>query len=142
MKRQATAVWNGDLKSGNGSMSADSGAFTDIAFSFKTRFEEEPGTNPEELIAAAHAGCFSMAFSNELAQAGMNPESVRTKASVTLGKDDSGPAVTDIHLDVEAHVPGADQSAFDAAAAKAKDGCPISKLLKAANITLDAVLKA
>lgn len=141
MKRVATATWNGDLKGGNGSISAQSGAFSGLGFSFKTRFEEEPGTNPEELIAAAHAGCFAMALSNELAQAGMNPESVQTKASVTLGKDDSGPAVTDIHLEVEAHVPGAEQEAFDEAAQRAIEGCPISKLLKAANITLDAVLK-
>ena len=142
MKRGAVAQWNGDLKGGSGQMSSESGAFSELAFSFKTRFEDEPGTNPEELIAAAHAGCFSMAFSNELAKDGMNPQSVKTKATVTLGNDGVGPAVTDIHLDVHAVVPGADQAAFDEAAQRAKAGCPISKLLRAANITMDAVLEA
>lgn len=141
MKRAATAKWTGDLKGGNGEMSGESGAFSGLSYSFKTRFEDAPGTNPEELIAAAHAGCFSMALSNELAKAGMSPESVETRATVTLGKDDKGPAVTDIHLEVEAHVPGADQAAFDEAANNAKTGCPISKLLNA-NITMDATLKS
>ncbi len=141
MKRAATAKWEGDLKGGKGAMSGESGAFSDLSYSFKTRFEDEPGTNPEELIAAAHAGCFSMALSNELAKAGMNPESVETRATVTLGKDDKGPAVTEIHLEVKAHVPGADQAAFDAAANAAKTGCPISKLLNA-EITMDAVLES
>jgi osmotically inducible protein OsmC len=141
MKRAATAVWDGDLKGGEGTISGESGAFEGLAYSFKTRFEDEPGTNPEELIAAAHAGCFSMAFANELARAGMNPQSVSTTATVTLGKDDKGPAVTDIHLEVKAYVPGADKSDFDAAANAAKTGCPISKLLRAANITMNAALK-
>lgn len=140
MKRAATAVWNGDLKGGNGEISGESGAFAGLAYSFKTRFEDEPGTNPEELIAAAHAGCFSMALSNELAKDGMSPENVKTKATVTLGKDDKGPAVTAVHLEVEAHVPGADQGAFDTAANRAKMGCPVSKLLKA-EITMDTILK-
>lgn len=139
MKRAATAKWEGDLKGGAGMMSGESGAFSDLSYSFKTRFEDEPGTNPEELIAAAHAGCFSMALSNELAKAGMNPESVEARATVTLGKDDKGPAVTEVHLEVKAHVPGAEQEAFDTAANAAKTGCPISKLLNA-NITMDAVL--
>ncbi len=140
MERAATAKWNGDLKGGNGSIDSTSGAFSGLAYSFKTRFEDEQGTNPEELIAAAHAGCYSMALSNELDKDGMNPESVTTTATVTLGKDDDGPAVTDIHLKVEANVPGADPQKFQIVAERAKIGCPISKLLKAANITLDAVL--
>lgn len=141
-ERAATAKWNGDLKGGEGHISGKSGAFSDLSYSFKTRFEDEPGTNPEELIAAAHAGCFSMALSNELAKAGMSPESVETRATVTLGKDDNGPAVTDIHLEVTARVPGAEQGAFDEAANAAKAGCPISKLLRAANITMNATLNS
>ena len=96
MARKASAEWHGDLKSGRGAMSGNSGAFSDLAFSFKTRFEDEPGTNPEELIAAAHAGCFSMAFSNELASAGLNPSSVKAEAAVSLGEVEGGYAITKI----------------------------------------------
>lgn len=108
-------------------------------YSFKTRFESEPGTNPEELIAAAHAGCFSMALSGQLTNAGTPPESVDTTATVTLEKTDAGFTVTKVHLDVRAKVPGADQAAFETAANNAKTGCPISRLLKA-EITMDAKL--
>lgn len=139
MKRTASALWQGDLKQGKGSISSSSGAFDDLKYSFSTRFEDAPGTNPEELIAAAHAGCYSMALSNELATAGMTPESVHTTAHVTLEMLDDGPAVTKIHLVVDATVPGADKAAFDECANGAKDGCPISKLLNA-DITLETSL--
>lgn len=140
MKRKASAVWNGDLRNGNGSISSDSGVLSDAQFSFRTRFKDEKGTNPEELIAAAHAGCFSMALSNELASAGMSPESVATTATVELGQVDGAPTVTAVHLETKARVPGADRDAFDKAADAAKKGCPISKLLNA-EITLDAELQ-
>jgi osmotically inducible protein OsmC len=140
MKRKASAVWNGDLKSGNGTMSADSGVLKDTQYSFSTRFENGVGTNPEELIGAAHAGCFSMALSGQLASAGMKPQQIATTATVTLDKTDAGFTVTAVHLDVKAKVPGADKQAFDTAANNAKAGCPISRLLKA-NITMDAKLE-
>lgn len=139
MKSSATALWQGDLKQGNGAISADSGAFEGLQYTFATRFEGAEGTNPEELIAAAHAGCYSMALSNELAKAGMTPQSVLTSAEVTLEMLDDGPSVTRVHLTVNAVVPGADQAAFDACANGAKEGCPISKLLNA-DITLDTKL--
>jgi len=139
MKRAASALWQGDLKQGNGTISGKSGAFDGLKYSFSTRFEDEPGTNPEELIAAAHAGCYSMALSNELAKAGMQPQSVHTTATVTLEMLDDGPAVTKVHLVVDATVPGADKSAFDDCANGAKEGCPISKLLNA-DITLETTL--
>lgn len=141
MKRKASAVWNGDLRNGSGSISSDSGVLSNAAFSFRTRFKDEKGTNPEELIAAAHAGCFSMALSNELASAGMSPESVETSATVELGQVDGAPAVTAVHLETKARVPGADKAAFDKAAETARKGCPISKLLNA-EITLDAQLQS
>ena len=141
MKRKASAVWNGDLKSGNGTMSADSGVLKDTQYSFSTRFENGIGTNPEELIGAAHAGCFSMAFSGQLASAGMKPERIATTATVTLDKSDAGFTVTAVHLDVTAKVPGADKAAFETAANNAKAGCPISRLLKA-DVTMDAKLEA
>lgn len=141
MQRHASAIWNGDLKSGTGSISSESGVLEEQAYSFKTRFESEPGTNPEELIAAAHAGCFSMALSHELASAGLNPTSVATKATVTLDKVEGGFAISKVHLDVDAKVPGADQGKFDEIAAAAKAGCPVSKVLNA-EITMTAKLHA
>ena len=140
MKRKASAVWNGGLKGGNGIMSADSGVLKDTQYSFSTRFENGIGTNPEELIAAAHAGCFSMAFSGQLEKAGLAPESISTKATLTLEKTDAGFTITAIHLDVSAKVPGADKQAFDQAANNAKTGCPVSRLLNT-KITMDAKLE-
>jgi osmotically inducible protein OsmC len=141
MKRSASAVWKGGLKDGNGTISTDSGVLSDTQYSFKTRFEEGNGTNPEELIAAAHAGCFSMALSNELGQAGLTADSIRTTAAVTLDKTDAGFAITAVHLNVSAKVPGADQQAFEAATSNAKAGCPVSKVPNA-QITMEARLEA
>ena len=140
MLRKASAVWNGGLKDGGGKMSTDSGVLSDTQYSFSTRFEDGIGTNPEELIAAAHAGCFSMALSGQLGAAGMTAESINTTAAVRLEKLDSGFAITSVHLDVTACVPGADEAAFATAAANAKAGCPVSKLLNA-EITMDAKLE-
>ena len=139
MKRTASAVWNGSLKDGKGTISSESGVLSQTPYSFRTRFEEEKGTNPEELIAAAHAGCFSMALSMILGQAGMTPERIQTEAAVTLEQKDGGFAVTASHLDVRATIPGANAAAFQGAAEKAKAGCPISKLLNA-KITMTATL--
>tara|TARA_B100001123_G_scaffold449314_1_gene614165 strand:- start:51792 stop:52217 length:426 start_codon:yes stop_codon:yes gene_type:complete len=141
MESKASAIWNGGLKDGNGSISGASGVFSDIAYTFATRFEGSAGTNPEELIAAAHAGCFSMALSAQLGNAGLSPESISTTATTTLENTDGGFAVTKVHLDVTAKVPGASQDAFDTATNNAKTGCPISKLLDT-KITLNAVLEA
>ena len=141
MKRNASAVWKGGLKDGSGTISTNSGVLSDTQYSFSTRFEDGIGTNPEELIAAAHAGCFSMALSGQLGQAGLTADSIRTTASVTLEKTDAGFAITAVHLDVKARVPGADQQAFDTAANNAKAGCPVSKLLKA-DITMNATLES
>ena len=140
MKRNASAVWNGGIKDGKGTISTDSGVLAAAQYSFSTRFEDGIGTNPEELIAAAHAGCFSMALSGQLGQAGLTADSIHTTAAVSLEKTDSGFAITKIHLDVTAKVPGADSAAFEAAANNAKAGCPVSKLLKA-EITMDARLE-
>jgi osmotically inducible protein OsmC len=137
MKRKASAVWRGGLKDGKGSISSDSGVLKDTQYSFSTRFENGIGTNPEELIAAAHAGCFSMAFSAELGKAGLTPESIQTTATVTLDKTDAGFSVTESHLDVTAKIPGADKAKALEIANAAKAGCPISRLLRA-NITMDA----
>ncbi len=139
IKRKASAQWNGGLKDGKGTISTDSGVLRDTQYSFGTRFENGAGTNPEELIAAAHAGCFSMALSGQLTTAGTPPESIDTTATVTMEKTDAGFTVTKVHLDVTARVPGIDQSAFETAANNAKSGCPISRLLKA-EITMDAKL--
>jgi lipoyl-dependent peroxiredoxin len=141
MKRNASAVWKGGLKDGNGTISTDSGVLSEAQYSFTTRFEQGNGTNPEELIAAAHAGCFSMALSNELGQAGLTPESIRTTATVTLERTDAGFAITAVHLNVSAKVPRSDRQAFEAAANKAKSGCPVSKVLNA-QITMEARLEA
>jgi osmotically inducible protein OsmC len=141
MVRKGSAEWKGSLKEGKGTVSTESGGLSNTAHSFHTRFGEERGTNPEELIAAAHAGCFSMALSGQLGAAGMTAESIRTTASVTLDKVEGGFAVTAVHLDVIARIPGADHAKFEKAAQDAKSGCPISKLLNA-RITMDAKLEA
>jgi osmotically inducible protein OsmC len=141
MERTASAVWHGGLKDGKGSISTQSTTLRDTQYSFGTRFENGVGTNPEELIAAAHAGCFTMALSGQLGAAGLTAESLETTATVKLEKLDSGFAITAIHLVTKAKIPGAEKAAFDTAAANAKAGCPISKLFKGnAEITLDAEL--
>jgi lipoyl-dependent peroxiredoxin len=139
MNRKASAVWEGDLKSGHGRVSTGSGVLRDTQYSFTTRFENGAGTNPEELIAAAHAGCFSMALSAELGKAGLTPKRIETAADLTLDKTDAGWTVTKIHLTTRVSIPSGDRSKFDAAANAAKAGCPISRLLKC-EITLDATL--
>jgi lipoyl-dependent peroxiredoxin len=140
MKRKANAQWNGGLKGGNGTVSVASGLFKDGAYSFSTRFEDGKGTNPEELIGAAHAGCFSMAFSAELEGAGFSPAQVATAAEVKLEKQGDGFAITGIHLISEAKVPGIDNAKFQEIADGAKSGCPVSQALKAVPITLEAKL--
>lgn len=140
MDRKASAIWHGDLKAGKGSISTQSNTLHDTQYSFKSRFEEGVGTNPEELVAAAHAGCFTMAFANELAKAGHTATSVETTATVTLELLADGPSITKIHLSNKSVVPGIDKAKFDEIAAGAKANCPISKLVKAAPITLDATL--
>jgi osmotically inducible protein OsmC len=141
MERSASAVWNGGLKDGKGKISTISGVLKDTQYSFSTRFEDGIGTNPEELIAAAHAGCFTMALSAQLGEAGLTPESLETTAKVSLGKVGGGFAITKIVLTTTAKVPGASKEAFDTAAANAKAGCPISQLFKGnTEIVLDAKL--
>lgn len=139
-KRQATARWQGGIKDGTGSLSTSSGALQETPYSFGDRFEEGPNTNPEELIGAAHAGCFAMALSGQLGNAGMTADSLDVTATVTLDKEGEGFAITSVHLDLTARIPGADRDAFMQAANNAKNGCPVSKLLKA-EITLDAQLE-
>jgi osmotically inducible protein OsmC len=139
MIRKASAVWNGSLKEGKGTISTESGVLSNAQYSFSTRFENGRGTNPEELIAAAHAGCFTMALSAQLGNAGITPESLETTASVTLEKLEAGFTVTKVHLDVEARMPGGDSVAFQKAAEAAEKGCPISRLLKA-EITMTATI--
>ena len=141
MESKASAVWKGSLKEGSGTVTANSGVLSNSPYTFRTRFEGAPGSNPEEMIAAAHAGCFSMALSAQLGEAGFTPEHVTTGATVTLEITDGGPAVTKVHLECTAKVPGADEGAFNTAANNAKTGCPISKLLNA-EITLNAVLES
>lgn len=141
MIRKGSAEWRGSLKEGKGTVSTESGILANAPYSFSTRFENGKGTNPEELIAAAHAGCFSMALSAELGGAGITAESIRTTAAVTLDKVEGGFAVTSSHLEVTAKIPGGDRAAFEKAANDAKAGCPISKLLNA-KITMDAKLLA
>jgi lipoyl-dependent peroxiredoxin len=141
LKRSAAAQWRGDLKSGKGLISTDSGTLADQQYSFSTRFEEGKGTNPEELLAAAHAGCFSMALSATLTQAGLTPESIETRCTITLEKVEGGYGIAESHLELRARVPGATQEAFDKATETAKTGCPVSKLYKT-NITLDARLES
>jgi len=141
MKRKASAVWKGGLKDGAGTISTASGVLADTQYSFGTRFEDGVGTNPEELIAAAHAGCFSMALSGQLGNAGITAKSIRTSAAVTLEKTDAGFTITAVHLDVTVSAPGADRQAFETAASNAKAGCPVSRVLNA-EITMDAKLEA
>lgn len=140
MRRKATAIWRGGLKDGNGTISTESGVLSDTQYSFATRFENGVGTNPEELIAAAHAGCFSMALSGELQKSGLTVESIRTIASVTIEKEGSGFTISAIHLNVAAKIPGADIKVFNEAATVAKENCPVSKLVKA-KITMDAIME-
>ena len=140
MQRKASAVWQGGLKDGKGSISTDSGVLSNTQYSFSTRFENGIGTNPEELIAAAHAGCFSMALSAQLGEAGIKPQKIETTATVTLDKVEGGFAVTESHLEVKVTIPGGDQAAFEKAANNAKAGCPISKLLNA-KISMNASLE-
>lgn len=139
MERTASARWQGLVKEGRGSLSTESKILSDAAYSFGSRFENGQGTNPEELIAAAHAGCFSMALALELGNAGLKPESIETSARVNIEKEGAGFTINRIHLDVTARVPGADRGAFDKVANAAKTGCPVSKLLNA-DITMNAEL--
>jgi osmotically inducible protein OsmC len=140
VKRKASAVWQGSIKDGKGAISTQSGVLSDTQYSFATRFEDGIGTNPEELIAAAHAGCFSMALSGQLTTAGQPPQSIRTTATVTMEKTDAGFTITASHLDVAAVVPGATAESFATAANNAKAGCPVSRVLNA-KITMDAKLE-
>ena len=139
MKRSGSAVWKGGLKDGTGTVSTDSGVLSAVPYNFRKRFENEKGTNPEELIAAAHAACFSMALSLFLGEAGMTADSIETKATVSLDQVDGGFAVTASHLDTTVKITNADRAAFEKAAETAKTGCPISKLLNA-KITMDVKL--
>jgi lipoyl-dependent peroxiredoxin len=141
MQRTASAHWSGGLKDGKGAVSTQSGVLNNTQYSFSTRFENGAGTNPEELIAAAHAGCFTMALSAELGKAGMTAESIDTNAALTMEKTDAGFTITAVHLDVTAKIPGADQRKFDEAALGAEKGCPVSRVLKA-SITMTAKLVA
>jgi osmotically inducible protein OsmC len=141
MKRKATAVWTGGLKDGRGVISTDSGVLDETQYSFATRFEQGKGTNPEELIAAAHAGCFSMALSAQLGNAGIAPERIRTQATVTMEKDAAGFTITGVHLDVVARIPGGDAKKFETAAEAAKGGCPVSRALASVTITMSAKLE-
>src|ERR1700683_5425324 len=140
MQRTATAVWTGAVKDGKGSISTQSGVLSDAPYSFLTRFENAKGTNPEELIGAAHAGCFAMALSAQLSTMNFTPESVHVTASVSLGKPDPGWTISKNHLDLAARIPGISPSAFESAAASAKANCPVSRLFKA-DITLTSVLE-
>jgi osmotically inducible protein OsmC len=139
MQRKASAHWSGGLKDGKGTVSTQSGVLNQTQYSFSTRFENGVGTNPEELIAAAHAGCFTMALSAQLGNAGMTAESIDTNATLTLDKTDAGFSITAVHLDVTAKIPGADPAKFNEAAQNAEKGCPVSRVLKA-TITMDAKL--
>lgn len=139
MKRKATAVWKGGLKNGQGHLTTESKTLADTPYSFKDRFEDGPATNPEELIGAAHAGCFTMALSGELAKEHVEAESIETTATVSLEKTAEGFAIPAIHLEVKARIPKVDKTIFEKAVQNAKDGCPVSKLFKA-TITVDAHL--
>ena len=141
IKRSGSAIWSGGIKDGKGNISTQSGVLDNTQYGFNTRFEDGPGTNPEELIGAAHAGCFTMALSGKLGEAGMSAEKLNTTATVTLEKEGAGFTITAVHLNLLAKIPGANQAAFDAAVLDAKENCPVSKLLNA-TITLDARLEA
>ena len=139
MKRNGSAVWHGNLKQGKGTVSTASGVLSNTQYSFSTRFENGAGTNPEELLAAAHAGCFAMALSAQLGEAGLTAERIDVTATIALEKTESGFAITESHLELKARIPGADPAAFDKAAGNAKAGCPVSKLFNT-KITMNAVL--
>ena len=141
MKRSASARWKGDLKTGNGVMSTETKTLNEAPYSFHTRFEEGNGTNPEELLAAAHAGCFSMALSLTLGAEGLTAEEINTTCTVTIERGEGGFEIQQSHLVLRARIPGADKAAFERAAQAAKGGCPVSKLYKT-NITLDATLES
>ena len=141
MDRRATAVWQGGLRHGKGALTTESKVLADAPYSFSTRFEDTPGTNPEELLGAAHAGCFTMTLAARLGESGVTPERIETKATVTLEKLETGFTITRVNLDVTVKAPGADHAKFDAAAANAKDNCPLSKVLRA-DISMDARLIA
>ena len=141
MDRRATAVWQGGLRHGKGALTTESKVLADAPYSFSTRFEDTPGTNPEELLGAAHAGCFTMTLAARLGESGVTPERIETKATVTLEKLETGFTITRVNLDVTVKAPGADRAKFDAAAANAKDNCPLSKVLRA-DISMDARLVA
>lgn len=141
MNRSASAIWHGGLKDGKGTISSESGALKELQYSFGSRFESGIGTNPEELLGAAHAGCFSMALSAQFTEAGLKPETIDTTAQVTLEMlKDGGPTITKIHLTTKVSAPGVGKAKFEELANNAKAGCPLSKVLKAAEITLDATL--
>jgi lipoyl-dependent peroxiredoxin len=141
MQRKGSAVWQGDLKTGKGTVSTESGTLRQAQYSFSTRFENGVGTNPEELLAAAHAGCFSMALSAQLGGAGLTPEKLETTCTISLEKGAEGFSITKSHLDLVARVPGADKAKFDAAVKAAETGCPVSKLFKA-QISVNARLES
>jgi osmotically inducible protein OsmC len=141
MQRNASAVWQGDLKTGKGKISTDSGTLKDVQYSFSTRFENGVGTNPEELLAAAHAGCFTMALSGQLGAAGLTATKLETKCTISLEKVGEGFSITKSHLELQATVPGADQAKFDTAVKNAEQGCPVSKLFKA-EISVSAKLNS
>lgn len=141
IEKKASAVWTGSIKDGSGTISTETRVLKEAPYGFRSRFEGGPGTNPEELIGAAHAGCFSMAFSLMLGEAGFTPDKIETHATVTLEKIGDGFEITASHLDVKASIPNIDQSRFDEIAAMAKVNCPLSKLMKA-KITMDAVLES
>mgnify|MGYP000070418120 FL=1 len=140
IKRNGSAVWSGGIKDGKGAVSTGSGALKEAPYGFNTRFEDSPGTNPEELIGAAHAGCFTMALSGQLGKAGMTAQELRTTATVSMEKEGDGFTITAVHLDLVAKIPGASQEDFDKAATTAKENCPVSKLLNA-EITLSSRLE-
>jgi lipoyl-dependent peroxiredoxin len=141
MQRKASAVWTGDVKSGKGWLSTESTILKGAQYSFSTRFENGIGTNPEELLAAAHAGCFAMAVSSQMGKAGLKPEKLEARATITFEKVGEHFAITKSHLELTAHVPGASQAKFDAAVKAAETGCPVSKLFKA-EISVEARLEA
>jgi osmotically inducible protein OsmC len=140
MQRTGSAEWHGGLKDGKGTVSTQSGTLKQTQYSFAARFENGSGTNPEELLAAAHAGCFSMALSGQLGAAGLTADTIQTTATVSLEKQEGGFAITKVHLDVTAKIPNADTAKFETAAQNAKAGCPVSKLFKGAEITMTAKL--
>jgi osmotically inducible protein OsmC len=140
MKRTGSAVWQGNLKQGKGTVSTASGVLANTQYSFSARFEDGAGTNPEELLAAAHAGCFAMALSAQLGEAGLTAERIEVVCTISLEKTDAGFAITESHLQLKARIPGAQQAAFDKATGNAKAGCPVSKLYNT-KITLDSTLE-